>query len=284
MAPRVSLMTYSITRGMARGEKFDVQKFCGFMNETGVRDVDWITTYGYPPEDIRRITDGHGLNNACYTFFADLDSGEAEEARKARDDFKKGIEAALELGAGIVMLPVRGSESRSRGESRDNTVKNLGGVMDFAHEAGVAVTVENFPSRFSPFVVSDDVIRLVSELPRVKVTFDNGNVTTGGERASESYKKCAGQVIHAHFKDFERCGKDSPGGRLCLDGNYRRPVMLGEGEVEQAEVLEAMKENGYGGCINFEYEGSEYADKYEAAREGISRMRGWIRDVWEAGS
>ena len=40
----------------------------------------------------------------------------------------------------------------------------------------------------------------------------------------------------------------------------------------------AMAEYGYTGCINFEYEGSEYTPR-EATIEGVRRMREWIASV-----
>ena len=57
-----------------------------------------------------------------------------------------------------------------------------------------------------------------------------------------------------------------------LDGRFRRPVLVGDGEVDQIGGLAALKEIGYGGYINFEYEGSEWTPR-DATIEGVRRMR-----------
>ncbi len=269
---KISMMSYTIARGLRKGEVFDVEGLCRLTRELGLEAIDWVTTYGHEPREVRRITDDHGLRNICYTFFCDLNFPTPAGRATGRDEFKSGVETARTLGAHIVMLPVRGKKELSREQSFRNVIAGLKEVMDCAESAGVTVTVEHFPSPLSPFVVSADVNCAVAEIPRLRVTFDNGNVTTGGESAPEGFLNSAEYIVHAHFKDFAVCSPAQPGARLCLDGKYRRPVLLGDGDVDQIGCLRVMEESGYRGHIDFEYEGSEYTPR-QATVEGVRRLR-----------
>ncbi|MHC4200647.1 MAG: sugar phosphate isomerase/epimerase family protein [Planctomycetota bacterium] len=275
---KISMMSYTMARGFAPGQKFDVRALCEFTRELGLDAVDWVTTYGRDPRDIRKITDDFGLANVCHTFKADLNFATSAERAPGREEFRRGIEAAIVLGAGIVMLPVAGKGGLSREQSFRNVVSGLAEVVDLARAAGVTVTVEHFGSTASPFVTSDDVNRAVSELPDLRITYDNGNVTTGGEEAGEAFRRSAEHVVHAHFKDYEVCPEGTLGAKACLDGKFRRSVLLGDGDVDQMGVLRAMKDSGYSGCINFEYEGSELTPR-EATIEGVRRMREMIAQI-----
>jgi sugar phosphate isomerase/epimerase len=276
---KIAMMSMTMARGRKEGEPFDVTGLCEFTRELGLDGIDWVTIYGHDPAEVRRITDDHGLTNVCYTFFCQgLNAPGGPEREAGKEEFRRGIETARGLGADKIMLPCRGREDMTREDSYRLVMDALAELIGFAGDAGVTVTVENFPSPHSPFVVSDDVNRAVAELPELRVTFDNGNVVTGGEDPGESFRRSAPHVIHAHFKDFVQCVPDAPGARLGLDGNHRIGVLVGDGEVDQLGTLRAMAECGYGGYIDFEYEGSELSPR-EANIEGVRRMREWIASL-----
>lgn len=279
----ISMMTYTMARGLQKDEKFDVKALCEFTRQLNLNSIDWVTTYGYHPREIRRITDDYGLENICFTFQCALNFPTPAERIGGRDQFKRGVETAIILGADKIMLPVKGRQGLSRKESFRNVVSGLQEVIEFAEQLGVLATVEHFPSPISPFVTSADINRAVREVPGLRITYDNGNVTTGGETAAEGFRRSAEYIVHAHFKDFAICSEDAPGARPCLDGKYRRPVLVGDGDVDQMEALRAMKEWGYAGYINFEYEGSEYTPR-EATIEGVRRMREMMAALDSSGS
>jgi sugar phosphate isomerase/epimerase len=266
------MMTYTMARGLARGEKFDVKGLCEFTRQLSLDSIDWVTTYDYDPQEVRRITEDYGLKNICYTFQCDLNFPTPAERAPGREGFKRGVETALILGADKIMLPVKGKSGLSREQSFRNVVSGLQEVIGFAENLGVVVTVEHFPLPTSPFITSADVNRAVEEVPGLRITYDNGNVTTGGESAADGFRRSAKYIVHSHFKDFAICPEDAPGARVYLDGKYRRPVLVGDGDVDHMEALKAMKKWGYAGYINFEYEGSEYTPR-EATIEGVRRMR-----------
>lgn len=271
-------MTYTISRGRRNGEPFDLKGLCEFTRELHLDAVDWVTTYGHDPHDVRRIMDDYGLKTICHTFSCDLNFPNAADRAAGRESFRKGIETAAVLGTDKVMLPLAGRAEFTREQSFQHIIAGLREVMGIADEAGVTVTVENFPDRHSPFIVSADVNRAVAEIPQLRITFDNGNAATGGENAYDSFKRVAPWVVHAHAKDFQICGETAPRAMRCLDGRFRRATLVGDGDVDQLGGLRAMKECCYTGYINFEYEGSEMTPR-DATIEGVRRLREWIAAV-----
>jgi sugar phosphate isomerase/epimerase len=269
------MMTYTVARGLAPGEAFDIEGLCKFTRELGLDAIDWVTTYGHDPAQVRRITDDYGLRNICYTFVCDLNFPTSRERAAGRDAFRRGIETAVALGADKVMLPIAGKEGLSRETSFRNVISGLLEVIDFAEAARVTVTVEHFSTPTAPFVVSGDMNRAIAEVPQLRVTLDSGNCFMGGESARDAFVNSAQYVVHAHFKDWEVCTADTAGARQGLDGRFYRATLVGDGHVDNAEVAAAMREYGYSGYINFEYEGSELSPR-EATIEGVRRMRQWV--------
>ncbi|MBI2298878.1 MAG: sugar phosphate isomerase/epimerase [Armatimonadetes bacterium] len=269
---QIAMMSYTLARGTPAGEPFDVAGLCALTVELGLQWVDWVTTYEQAAADVHRVMDDHGLRTCCYTFFADL------TVPAGQDDFRRGIDTAVALGADKVMLPVAGKPDVPREESFQRYVAGLAEVMPECVAAGVTTTVENFPSPNSPFVVSADVNRAVAELPELRITFDNGNVTCGGEQAGESFTASAPWVVHAHLKDFYVMPAGTEGAFRGLDGRWRRGALLGDGAVDQLATLRAMRAAGYAGCLDIEYEGRELSPR-EAVVKGVARVRGWLEEI-----
>ncbi|MGD9519508.1 MAG: sugar phosphate isomerase/epimerase family protein, partial [Armatimonadota bacterium] len=270
-----SMMSYTMARGLPEGETLDIAGLCQFTLDLDMDGVDWVTTYGYDPADIRRIMDDYGLATVCYTFPCDLNFPTAAERAPGRDVFRRGIEAAVALGTDKVMLPIGGKSGMSREESFRNVVDGLHEVIGIADAADITVTVEHFSMATAPFLVSEDMNRAIAEIPQLRVTFDSGNCFMSGESAREAFLNSREYIVHAHFKDWSICEPGTPGARLGLDGRYYRATLVGDGDVDNAEAIAAMRECGYRGYINFEYEGCELTPR-EATLEGVRRLRDWM--------
>ena len=275
---KLCIQTYTMARQRSGDKPFEVAGLCAFTRRMKIEAIDWCGVYGVDPAEVRRITDDHGIKNVCYTFHADLNFPTPQERAPGREAFQQGVEVAKILGANMIMLPVSGKEALGREASFGNYVAGLREVMDVAKQAGVTVTVEHFPARWSPFISSDDVNRAVAEVPDLRICFDNGNVTTAGENAGEAFRRSAGHIVHAHFKDWKECEPDAPNARLFLDGKSRFATLVGDGDVDQTGSLRAMRDCGFEGYINFEYEGSELTPR-EATAVGVRRIRGWMRQL-----
>lgn len=268
------MMSYTMARRV-KPQDFNIRAMCELTRELGLDGVDFVTTYGRPPAEIRRMTDDFGLKIICHTFLAQLNFPDTKARQAGLDTVKQGIEAAVILGTDRVMLPTPGKPEFSREESRRNFIAGLQESAAFARQMGVTLTVENFPGAKSPFVISSDVLEAVREVPGLQLTFDNGNVLTGAEDPAESFRKCAKHIIHAHFKDWT-IRED---GRIAgLDGRQYRSALIGEGIVDHRSCLAAMRAAGYTGFINIEYEGDDYpAD--DAVRKATCYLRECLAEI-----
>lgn len=265
-----SMMSYTMARG-EWGRDCNIAELCRITVEMGLQGIDWVTTYGATPREVRTAMDDHGLRTICYTFFADINFPEKSDRASGIDDIKRGIDTALILGTDHVMLPFPGKDAFTRQESRENIIDGLRDVMEYAKESGVFVSTEHFSMHNAPFIVSEDVNAAIRELPDLKVTFDSGNVLLGGESPVDGFLRSKDSIIHTHFKDFTAVS-GTEGTHPALDGGFYRPALIGEGLVDYPSLLSTMVNAGYNGWVNIEYEGTEYqAD--EATRKAIRYLK-----------
>ncbi len=250
---KLCMMTYTMAR-----QGFGVKDFIRTAVDCKMEGIDWITTYGENSEDLRNMSHDAGLEIACHTFRAlKFLAGE----NNWLDEIKQSIEDAVVLGAPVVMIPTRSNPNISRDAFRNFWIEGLKQIAPLTDAAGLILTVENFPGKASAFVTADDYFKAKAEVPSLKLTYDNGNAA-GGENPIESFKRCANDVVHAHFKDWNVSDMPQKGYIEMLNGKYFKAALIGQGDVDTAGVWEAMKEYGYKGFINIEYEGDDIkADK-----------------------
>ena len=269
---KISMMSYTL----ARAKDFDLNRMCELTNELELEGVDMVTTYKRPPADIRRMLDQHGLKTICHTFFVDLIFPDTAGRQAGVDALKQGIEAAVILGTDKVMIPTPGKKDVPRVLARRYIIRGLQEALVLARQAGVTLTLENFPGANSPFVISSDMLEAIREVPGLKITFDNGNVFLGGEDPAASFERCMPHVVHAHFKDWVRMARGQ--GSEGLDGRWYQAALIGEGLLDHKACLAAMKQAGYAGYINIEYEGNKYPPD-EATRKAAGYLRGLMREL-----
>lgn len=267
---KIAMMSYTMARG-EWGQSADIAALCRLTQELRLDGIDWVTTYGHSPSDVQRITNDFGLKNICHTFFASLQSPDAKERRVGLDQVREGLEVAAALGADKVMLPLPGRPELPREETRRYALEELPAAVEMGQALGITVTIEHFPGATSPFVTAADMDEAVRAVPGLKITYDNGNILTGGEDPAEAYRHSAEDIVHAHFKDFELADE----GLLGLDGRRYRGALVSEGLVDPWPCLQAMHEGGYAGYIDFEYEGTKYTPE-EAMRKAVPRLQEMI--------
>lgn len=272
---KLAMMSYTMSR-QGKGSDFDLVGMCQLAQELDLDGVDMVTTYGRDPREIRRVLDDHGLQTVCHTLVADLNHPDAAGRRAGVEAVKQGVDAAVILGADKIMIVTPGKQGVPREVSRRQYIAGFREVMPFAKAARITVTLENFPGADSPFVVSADVLQAFREVPGLKLTYDNGNVLTGGEDPAESFRKCAAYAVHAHFKDWDLVAE--PAGLLGADGRRYRGALIGEGIMDQRSCLAAMQGAGYAGYIDIEYEGDRYPAA-QATRRAAAYLRQLMKQV-----
>jgi len=268
---KYSMMTYTMTRQAG----FNLKSMLDLTVELEMNamDICWPETMGVPAKELKKMCDDRGIKIVCSTFGADLNFPDRKARLPGIESCKKEIETAVIFGAPAVMIPTPGKEGLSSAESRKNWIAGFVEAIPLAKDAGIILTVENFPGVDSPFVTADEVLEAVGKVPGLRITFDNGNAFSG-EDPAESYRRCAEYVVHSHFKDWDVSGVEKAEYRKMRKGGYSIPALIGEGSVDQKSCLDAMKKGGYAGYINIEYEGNKYS-----AAEGVRRAVQYLRSM-----
>jgi L-ribulose-5-phosphate 3-epimerase len=265
---KLSMMTYTMTRS----RDFDLMKMLKLTRELEMDGIDicFLEKLGKPVKELRIILNDFGIGVVCNTFSNDINGPEMTGSRWL-ENLKTGLENTVILGAPTVMIPTPGIPELNRSENRKRWVCVLGKGVEIARDMGINLTVENFPGEFSPFVIADDLMEAVQQVPGLKITYDNGNAASG-EDPAESFHRCADYIVHAHFKDWDISDKPEEGYRRMLDGKYYFPALIGEGDINHHACIKTMKECGYNGYINIEYEGDRY-NPYEGVRRAAAYLR-----------
>ena len=265
---KLSMMSYTWSRQPAH---FDLQRMLQVTRELNMAGIDFVRLHDRTAKELRRMADDAGVKVVAHTFVVDLNFPDARARQPGGDAARRSIEDAVTLGAPVVMIVTPPKPNMDRNTARRNWIAGLKELQPFAAQAGVALSIENFPGAASPFVIADDFLEALREVPGLKLTFDNGNAASGEEPA-ESFRRCAAHVVHAHFKDWYMRGTPAEGYWPQLDGRYGRAALIGEGAVNQKACLAAMRAAGYQGCINIEYEGNDYTPE-EACRRAAATLR-----------
>lgn len=257
------MMSYSLSR-----QHYGVDDIIHAARDCGMNAIDWVTTCGCDPRELRRKCEDAGLNVACYTFFL---TRLIEGKKGWRDEARRELSCAAMLGVPIIMVPtppIAGIDDRD--EIRRRWTDALAWFIPLAGQAGLTLSVENYPGDLSPLVTADDFLSVRGELPELKLTFDSGNAA-GGEDPAVSLRRCLEYVVHVHFKDWTISESSTPGARRMLDGRYYSPALIGEGQVDNTGCLAVLRQADYKGLINIEYEGDLYPAKM-AVKKAIAYL------------
>ena len=262
---KLSMMTYTMAR-----QKYSVEDIVKTAAELEMEGIDWVSTYGRDPNELKRMSDDAGLPVVCYTFGlrSFVQGGDAWQ-----DEAKQGVEDAVALDAPVVMIPTSSNPEIGRDEFRRRWIDALARIVPLTDAAGIVLTVENFPGLHSAFVTAADFAEAKREIPQLKLTYDNGNAA-GGEDPVESFRACAEDVVHVHFKDWYIRDEAADGYMAMLTGKHFKSALIGEGDIDTVGCWNALHEHGYDGYVNIEYEGNDVP-----ADEAIARVVKYLRGL-----
>jgi len=260
---KFSMMTYTLMR-----QKTYTPADCiRVAAELGMDGIDWVSTYGEDPRELRKRCDDAGLPVVAHTFFMHR---VAEEELAAAAE--KNLDNAVILGAPMVMLPpVPFARELDAAENRRRWAERLHRIAPLAKARGLVMTVENFPGKNSPVVTAEDFYELQAAVPELKLTFDNGNAGSGEDQIA-SLRRCFKDIVHVHFKDWLRSDAPVENWMEMRDGSFCAPALIGEGVVDSRATLRELEALGYTGYINIEYEGND-----KPADKAVQQALGYLR-------
>ena len=242
-------------------------------------------------EAVRRLAADLGLSLAVETgarFLLDprrkhrptlLEDAAADRARRA-DFLRRSIDLARELGADIVSMWSGASPSgvradlpdsdedddpRERERLWDRLCAELPPLLRHARERDVRLAFEPEPGMFveRPDGYDELVRRLGAEGESLGLCLDVGHLlVTGDVPVGDVIRRCAARLVHVHLDD--------------IAGGLHEHRMFGEGDLDLAEVLEALVEVDYRGLAAVELSRDAHRGA-QAAEEAMGHLRRALR-------
>jgi sugar phosphate isomerase/epimerase len=273
---KFSLMTYTVGPGQPGGLE-SLEQMADFAAEVGFEALELSAGHlgDRPASDLAAICRDRGLAVSCINGGCPMTSIQDAEFAEGVAQAKAYVDMAVTLSCPVVMLlPGPALDESDKPRVRERVAEGLREVMPYAGQAGITVTLEDFPNPLTPYCSIADLQWMFEHVPGLKLTFDNGNWMLGGDDPLEALQTLGDYVANVHIKDWE---PDPDQKRLRLpDGRYIRGGLHGRGLIHHRPVLAELARQGYDGYLAFEYEGP--MDHCEATRQGMSYLRSLVAD------
>lgn len=208
-----------------------------------------------------------------------LEESAADRARRA-DFLRRSIDLAGDLGASVVSMWSGAAPSGIRGDAADSEEgddprererlwERLGAelvpLLARARERGVQLAFEPEPGMFveRPSGYEELVRRLGREGGELGLCLDVGHLlVTGDLPVGDVIRRSAARLVHVHLDD--------------IAGGVHEHRMFGEGDLDLAEVLEALAEVDYRGLAAVELSRDAHRGA-QAAEEAMAHLRRALR-------
>jgi L-ribulose-5-phosphate 3-epimerase len=152
----------------------------------------------------------------------------------------KAVDLCIKLGLNLMNTAIGGHYSED--ENKDAFMGNIHALADYAAERGVTIGLEVHGAIMATGQMS---IPLIQEINRsnVGINYDTANcVFYGGVQAVDDLRPVVPYLVHVHLKD-------KIGGKK--EWNFPG---VGEGEVDFAQILQILEDEGYKAPLSVEIE------------------------------
>ena len=260
---KLGVSMYSYLRAVKDG-RLDIAKFIHEAKRIGADGVELLDFF-YTDVEADRARAMIALQETglvCGVFsvaqnFAKLSQDE-RKAQEAKVVF--GVDEAVKFGAKTVRVFAGDvSEGITFDQAREWIIEGLTSVANYAQSKGVRLALENhgkLAGRSEQVRGIIDDVRDLCGHDALGANPDTGNFQLVGQKSDEAIKDVAPYAYMVHFKDF----KSKPDGWdgytfKALDGTEFVGTVIGEGEVDLRSCVAALKESGFDGWLNLEFEG-----------------------------
>ncbi|MFW5884375.1 MAG: sugar phosphate isomerase/epimerase family protein [bacterium] len=254
---QISMCHYSLHRTWER-ERWSIAKLVDYVASLGVPGIDFHTRL-IPPEtsgeELRRAVSDAGLALTGVSFSNNFNLPDAGERAEQVERVRGWIHLAADAGAPVSRifgghLSDR-TDDRARSEGRKLILDSLALVARTAEEHGVVLALENHGGLPCTAEEQIGVIESIGS-PNLRATIDVGNYMQCGQEGHEATRVAAGYAAYVHFKDFRKVDDTASPWGWSIE-----PCTVGDGDVDHAACIRAMRDAGYEGSVAIEYEGTE---------------------------
>lgn len=254
------------------GNTLPVEEILGIAVSCGLKGIDWIGLHNTTAKQLKAASDAAGIAVAAHTM---LKESFINDDPDYMDEFKYSLDDAVTMSAPVLMLPP--FARRNQTSCADDLLRYIdyyGQAEELARKAGITLSLESTGFPNSPVITSDECLKIISAVPGLRVTFDTGNIFTGGEDPRDAFRKLRKYVVHFHIKDWSISASPRPGYEKRRSGVYTRDVMLGDGDLKLREfwrLLDERERNLWANAESADFTGS--LPPVEAFKIIVGRMR-----------
>jgi sugar phosphate isomerase/epimerase len=239
---------------------------------------------------VRALARDTGVALSALGYYPNPLSADAEHRRVVAAHLKKVMDAAGQLGLGVVNTFI-GRDHTQPPEAQWPRVREVwADLVRHAEAVGVKVGIENCPMLFSNdewpggknLAVSPAAWRALFEAlpgPALGLNFDPSHLVWQQIDCARAIREFGPRIVHVHAKD-ERVDRDRLYERGVLGLGWHVPKLPGLGEVDWGAFFAALTDVGYRGavCVEVEdraYEGS-LAERQRALRQSRRFLEQWV--------
>jgi len=238
----------------------------GFVHECKRLNVDGVELLDFFWKDraaetplVKAALAETGLPVGVYSISNNFIKTDAAERVAQLDIIKKGVDSANEYGAKVVR--VFGGDVHEAGITFESAlqwlVEGLGAAAEYAAANGVTLALENHGKIAGKSSQVRAIINAVNN-PALRANPDTGNFLLVHQASHEAVDELADVAAMVHFKDFRLVPDDYEGfAYSSTEGLKFAGMAIGEGDVDLPDCVVSLKNAGFDGWLNIEYEGEE---------------------------
>lgn len=279
---RIGVSMYSYHQAVRQG-RLDLPGFIREAKAAGAEGVELLSFYYQDAdrdrESARRALEETGLPCPIFSVSQNFAKVDADARRAELDKIRFGVDEAQYFGSEVVRVFAGDvAPGITFDQARAWIVEGLAEASRYAHEKGVRLALENhgtLAGRGDQVRGLVEDVRTMSGVDALGANPDTGNFLLVNQASHEAIEQVADLAYMVHFKDFQA----APDGQTehvyrALNGQGYLGTAVGEGEVELARCIQALKDVGYDGWLSVEYEGIE--DPLTAAPRSIANARRFL--------
>ncbi|MBM4019105.1 MAG: sugar phosphate isomerase/epimerase [Planctomycetes bacterium] len=260
-AMRKAVCHYSFHRRHV-AEKWTPDRLAQEVKALGIEGIDYHARMLGASDDamaaqITAAVAKHGLILSSLSLGNNFNKPKAEEFKAEVEAARKWIQFAARVKAPVSRVfggSLGAAERKDDAARKAAWQRMIDGLAEIAREAekcGVVLGVENHGGL--PCTAEEQIATIKAVNSKaLRATVDVGNYMQGGQEGHVGTALAAPYAAYVHLKDSKRAGDPARPEAAKLV-----PCVLGEGAVDLAACVAALRKAGYAGFVGLEYEGTE---------------------------
>ncbi|MBS1706996.1 MAG: sugar phosphate isomerase/epimerase [Armatimonadetes bacterium] len=233
------------------------------------------------PALIQKALEETGLPVATFSVAQNFAKPDPLDRKAELGKIEFGVNEAVRYGAKVVRVfagDVAADSPINFDDARNWIVEGLAEASVYAESNGIKLALENhgkLAGRSDQVKGIIEDVRVRSGVQALGANPDTGNFLLVGQPSHEAIRDVAKYANMVHFKDFTPAPEGFDGFAYgALDGSKFIGTAIGEGSVNLAECVAALKSAGFEGWLNVEYEAEE--DPFTGVTRSIENARKFI--------